>query len=205
MDKKLIKVLLIACLSFVFAVSLAFAQGKGKGQNKEDRPQGWEQGEKKGWQSDVPPGLEKKGKLGEDEDDRLKGKAEGTEEEAEEARESFVEQFWNPNKGHLHDVVKDGIADSTLRPNQLIAVSLDFSMLDRMKEEKIVDAVWKSLWGTYGLKTLPETDPRYTGNYLGDWNHRDSAYHNGTVWTWLLGPFTTAFLKTKNHTQKCMV
>ena len=118
---------------------------------------------------------------------------------AEKARESFVEKFWNPEKKHLSDVIKDGAADSTLRPNQLIAVSLDFSMLDRLKEEKVVEAVSKSLWGTYGLKTLPETDPRYIGNYLGDWNHRDSAYHNGTVWAWLLGPFTTAFLKTKNH------
>ena len=66
MDKKLIKVLFIACLSLIFAVSLAFAQGKGKGQNK-NRPPGWEKGEKKGWQSDVPPGQEKK-------DEKLKKK-----------------------------------------------------------------------------------------------------------------------------------
>jgi len=118
---------------------------------------------------------------------------------AEKAKESFTEKFWNPKNGHLFDVVNKDRADATLRPNQVIAASLDFPILDRTKREKIVETVWKRLWGEYGLKTLPETDPRYMGKYLGDWKHRDSAYHNGTVWAWLLGPFTTAFLKTKNH------
>ena len=59
MNKKLINVLFIACLSFIFAISLSYAQGKGKGQNKK-RPPGWVQGEKKGWQSDIPPGQDKK-------------------------------------------------------------------------------------------------------------------------------------------------
>jgi len=86
-----------------------------------------------------------------------------------------------------------------LRPNQLFSVSLDFPLLDRAKRASVVEVVWKRLWGEYGLKTLPEDDSRYVGNYLGDWGHRDSAYHNGTVWAWLLGSFTTAFLKTKNH------
>jgi len=118
---------------------------------------------------------------------------------AEKARESFSQKFWNPKKGCLFDVVNNDGADSTLRPNQMIAASLDFPILDRRKGEKVVETVWKNLWGSYGLKTLPEDDPRYIGEYLGDWTHRDSAYHNGTVWAWLLGPFTTAFLKTKNH------
>ncbi len=118
---------------------------------------------------------------------------------AEKAKESFVETFWNPKNGYLFDVVKKDGVDSTLRPNQLIAASLDFPLLDRDKREMVVEAVWKRLWGEYGLKTLPETDPRYVGKYLGDWGNRDSAYHNGTVWAWLLGPFTTAFLKTKSY------
>jgi predicted glycogen debranching enzyme len=121
---------------------------------------------------------------------------------AERARESFSAKFWNPKNGHLFDVVSEGGADSTLRPNQIMAASLDFPILDREKGERVVEAVWKRLWGQYGLKTLPETDPRYIGKYLGDWAHRDSAYHNGTVWAWLLGPFTTAFLKTKNHEER---
>jgi predicted glycogen debranching enzyme len=121
---------------------------------------------------------------------------------AEEAKESFSEKFWNSKNGYLFDVVSEEGADSTLRPNQIIASSLDFPILDKTQREEVVEAVWKSLWGQYGLKTLPETNPRYIGKYLGDWNHRDSAYHNGTVWAWLLGPFTTAFLKTKNHEER---
>ncbi len=118
---------------------------------------------------------------------------------AEKAKASFVEKFWNPKNGYLFDVVNKDGADQTLRPNQLIAVSLDFPLLDGTKREMVVEAVWKRLWGEYGLKTLPETDPRYMGKYLGDWGNRDITYHNGTVWAWLLGPFTTAFLKTKSH------
>jgi glycogen debranching enzyme len=83
-----------------------------------------------------------------------------------------------------------------------MAVALDFPMLDRAKEEKIVETVWRKLWGIYGLKTLSDDDPRYIGKYRGDRLHRDSAYHNGTVWAWLLGPFVTAFLKTKKHEEK---
>ena len=108
-------------------------------------------------------------------------------------------KFWNSKNGYLVDVVKNGEADLSLRPNQLIAASLDFPLLDGAKGERVVDVVWKRLWGTYGLKTLPENDSRYSGRYLGDWKHRDGAYHNGTVWAWLLGPFTTAFLRTKGH------
>jgi glycogen debranching enzyme len=89
--------------------------------------------------------------------------------------------------------------DSSLRPNQVIAAALDFSMLDKSKREEIVGIVWKKLWGTYGLKTLPSDDQRYIGEYVGGWNHRGNAYHNGTVWAWLIGPFTTAFLKAKDY------
>ncbi|PVX24609.1 MAG: glycogen debranching protein [Candidatus Bathyarchaeum sp.] len=118
---------------------------------------------------------------------------------AKNAKESFAEQFWSQKDGYLFDVVNKDGADSTLRPNQLIAASLDFPIIDDAKTERVVDVVWKRLWGVYGLKTLPETDSRYMGRYLGDWGHRDSAYHNGTVWAWLLGPFVTAFLKSKRH------
>lgn len=118
---------------------------------------------------------------------------------SEMAKESFLDKFWNQKSGYLYDVVTNDGADSSLRPNQLIAYSLDFPIVDLTIAEKMVDVVWKRLWGEYGLKTLPETDSRYLGEYLGNWKHRDSAYHNGTVWPWLLGPFTTAFLRTKQH------
>jgi len=124
---------------------------------------------------------------------------------AEATRKSFVEKFWNPQKGYLFDVVSDEQRDPSLRPNQVIAVALDFSMLGKAVEEAVVGTGWKRLWGTYGLKTLPEDDPRYVGKYMGDRVHRDNAYHNGTVWAWLLGPFTTAFLKVKNYEERWRV
>ncbi len=121
---------------------------------------------------------------------------------ADTTRKSFVEKFWNPQKECLFDVVSGQQGDPSLRPNQIIAVALDFRMLDKAREEKVVETVWRKLWGAYGLKTLSDDDPRYVRRYLGDRLHRDSAYHNGTVWAWLLGPFVTAFLKTRNYEEK---
>ena len=118
---------------------------------------------------------------------------------AERARESFVEEFWNPQEGCLFDVVCEEHRDASLRPNQIVAVALDFSVLGKAESEMVAETVWKRLWGTYGLRTLSKNDSRYVGRYLGDWNHRNNAYHNGTVWPWLIGPFTTAFLKVKNY------
>jgi len=119
---------------------------------------------------------------------------------AEKARRSFLEKFWNPDKNCLVDVViNDADKDFSLRPNQILAAALDFSALDKERAERVVEMVWKQLWTPYGLRTLSSNDPRYIGKYGGDRWQRDRAYHNGTVWPWLLGPFTTAFLKTKNY------
>jgi predicted glycogen debranching enzyme len=118
---------------------------------------------------------------------------------AEKTRKSFLEKFWNSEKNCLFDVVNHELRDASLRPNQIIAVALDFTMLDKVKRNQIVDTVQKGLWGIYGLKTLSNDDQRYRGKYQGDWTQRDNAYHNGTVWPWLLGPFVKAFLKLKNH------
>jgi len=128
-----------------------------------------------------------------------KDKAEEYSVMGERARKSFVEKFWNPRMNCLFDVIRGEQKDASLRPNQVIAVALDFPILDKAMGERVVETVWKRLFATYGLKTLSEDDPRYVGKYLGAWNHRNKAYHNGTVWAWLLGPFTTAFLKLKNH------
>ncbi len=118
---------------------------------------------------------------------------------AEKTRRSFNEEFWRSEDNHLFDVINGDKRDPSMRPNQIIAVSLDFSMLDDFRSRKIIETVWKKLWGTYGLKSLSDDDPRYIGKYVGDLYHRDTAYHNGTVWAWLLGPFVTSFLKVKNH------
>ena len=131
-----------------------------------------------------------------------KGKAEEYSFIAETAKKSFLAKFWNVKQDCLFDVVHGEQRDSSLRPNQALAVMLDFSMLDKAQSEKVVEAVRRRLWGTYGLRTLPEDDPCYVGVYLGDRAIRDNAYHNGTVWPWLLGPFVTAFLKVKNYEER---
>ena len=120
-------------------------------------------------------------------------------EMAFEAQKSFNEKFWDDEKGCLFDVVNDTGVDASLRPNQVIAVALDFTMLSNDRSERIVDVVQHELLTPYGLRTLARSDPRYKGMYVGDRRSRDQAYHNGTVWPWLLGPFTTAFLKVKGH------
>jgi glycogen debranching enzyme len=127
-----------------------------------------------------------------------KSEAEKYVQMAEKTRKSFAEKFWNSERDYLFDVIGENERDSSLRPNQIIAVALDFTMLDNVKNEKIVDVVRRELLTPYGLRTLARNNPRYIGVYSGDRRNRDRAYHNGTVWPWLLGPFTTAFLKTKD-------
>jgi predicted glycogen debranching enzyme len=118
---------------------------------------------------------------------------------AETAKKSFNEKFWYREGGYLYDVIDGDGGDPSLRPNQIIAGSLDFPILNRSRHERAVEAVWRSLWASYGLRSLSPDDPRYVGRYIGDFPHRDSAYHNGTVWAWLTGPFVTAFLRARNH------
>jgi len=120
---------------------------------------------------------------------------------AEKTRKSFTEKFWNSEKNCLFDVISEYDKDDSLRPNQIIAVALDFTMLDDAKNEKIVNVVHNELLTPYGLRTLARNDPRYIGVYAGNRRSRDKAYHNGTAWPWLLGPFTTAFLKTKVYAE----
>jgi predicted glycogen debranching enzyme len=132
---------------------------------------------------------------------RFKEKSEAQEyvELAGKARKSFVEKFWNREKGYLFDVVNENGRDDSLRPNQVFAVALDFTMLDNGKSEVIVDVLQRELLTPYGLRTLARNDPKYIGVYSGDRRSRDKAYHNGTVWPWLLGPFVTAYLKIKGY------
>jgi predicted glycogen debranching enzyme len=119
---------------------------------------------------------------------------------AEKAKRSFIEKFWNQQKNCLFDVVTgDNEKDNSLRPNQTIAAALDFIVPDKATAESVVKAVWKNLLTPYGLRSLSSSDPRYVGKYGGDRRQRDQAYHNGTVWPWLLGSFVTAFLKVKSH------
>jgi predicted glycogen debranching enzyme len=118
---------------------------------------------------------------------------------AAKTRESFTVKFWNSEKDCLFDVIGDFGRDYSLRPNQIIAVALDFVMLDNNRNEKIVDIVHRELLTPYGLRTLAKDDSKYVGTYSGDRKSRDRAYHNGTVWPWLLGSFVKAYLRTKGY------
>jgi len=110
---------------------------------------------------------------------------------AENVKHSFRRQYI-----HRYDVIDT--KDLSMRPNQVFLVSLDFSMLEKQMQERIVSELQKSLVTIFGLRTLSPQDSRYKGTYLGN-HHRDFAYHNGTVWPWLFGPFIKAFVKVHNH------
>jgi predicted glycogen debranching enzyme len=116
---------------------------------------------------------------------------------ATRARESFDRKFWNREEKCLFDAVDAPGLDESMRPNQIIAAALDFSILYQDKAEAVVDMVQSDLLTPFGLRTLSRNDPKYHGVYAGNGSSRNQAYHNGTVWPWLLGPFTTAFLKAK--------
>ena len=111
------------------------------------------------------------------------------------ARGSFNRLFWNEKAGCLYDVVDGGSPDASIRPNQILAVSLHHSMLARGRAQSVVEVVTRELLTPYGLRTLARSDPHYVGHYNGDQRARDSAYHQGTVWPWLLGPFLTAYVR----------
>lgn len=109
--------------------------------------------------------------------------------------DSFHEQFWDERSGYLCDVVDGGEADTTLRPNQLVALMLPSIQFDEHRAHSILKAISRHLLTPMGLRTLPQDETRYVGRYIGDQRWRDAAYHNGTVWAWLLGPMCTAYAR----------
>jgi predicted glycogen debranching enzyme len=114
---------------------------------------------------------------------------------AERAQRKFPELFWNASDGCLYDVVNGDTLDASIRPNQIFAVSLFHKMLPPDKARSIVDVVEQNLLTPYGLRSLAPSDPQYHGRYEGNPFSRDGAYHQGTVWPWLVGPFLTAYLE----------
>jgi predicted glycogen debranching enzyme len=119
---------------------------------------------------------------------------------ADWARARFAEAFWNESAGCLHDVVSGYGPDSSIRPNQIFAVSLPYPLLSHDQALRVVEVVEWELLTPFGLRTLSPRDPRYRGRYEGDARSRDSAYHQGTVWPWLLGPFLSAYVKVHGRT-----
>jgi predicted glycogen debranching enzyme len=119
-------------------------------------------------------------------------------EQARRARESFNRRFWFEEGGHLYDVVDvngGNASDPACRPNQLFAISLDHPVLDEARWKSVVDVAERELLTPVGLRSLSPKHPDYKPLYGGDLRSRDGAYHQGTVWAWLIGPFTDAWLK----------
>ncbi len=122
---------------------------------------------------------------------------------ADKVKAGFCKLFWNKKAGYLNDcILPDGSVDSTLRPNQIFAVSLGFSPLSPEQQKSVVKVVQKHLLTPYGLRTLNVENEHYKGTYTGPQQQRDEAYHQGTVWAYLLGPFIEAYLKVNDYNQE---
>ena len=118
------------------------------------------------------------------------------------AKRSFENLFWNEQAGCLYDVVNGDGRDASIRPNQTLAVSLKHSMLSRDKSKRVVEVVERELLTPYGLRSLAPSDPEYRPRYEGGVWDRDTAYHQGTVWPWLMGPFITAYVRANGGTKR---
>jgi predicted glycogen debranching enzyme len=116
---------------------------------------------------------------------------------AEQARRSFNHRFWYDKGEYLYDVVDgENGNDKAFRPNQIMAISLDHPVLDEKRWRPVVDAVRDKLLTPVGLRSLAPGEPDYKPRYFGDLRSRDAAYHQGTVWAWLIGPFIDAWMRT---------
>lgn len=118
---------------------------------------------------------------------------------AARAKASFNQVFWNEEAGCLYDVINGSERDASIRPNQIFAVSLPHTMLTPERAQQVVAVVERELLTPFGLRSLAPGDSRYCPRYTGDIPSRDGAYHQGTVWAWLLGPFITAYLKVNQN------
>lgn len=115
---------------------------------------------------------------------------------ARKARTSFNQTFWNGETGGLYDVVNEEVRDPSIRPNQVVAISLSHTMVSRDKAASVLRVIERELLTPRGLRTLAPADPKYIGRYEGGPAVRDGAYHQGTVWPWLMGPYFTAYTRT---------
>ena len=133
---------------------------------------------------------------------REEGNLSGAEKYSEcgrRARDSFNRRFWFAEEGYLFDVIdcngESGTTDSSCRPNQLFAISLDHPVLEQERWSPVTEIVKQKLVTPVGLRSLSPDHPDYKPIYSGDLRSRDGAYHQGTVWAWLIGPFVDAWLR----------
>ena len=120
---------------------------------------------------------------------------------AAKCAEGFRKAFWINSHRGLADVVNETGRNDSCRPNQIFAVSLFHSPLSPEQQASVVDVVRRELLTPYGLRTLAVSDPKFMGKYTGSPFDRDRAYHNGTIWPWLIGPFLDAYLRVNNRSK----
>jgi predicted glycogen debranching enzyme len=123
---------------------------------------------------------------------RAKPAAETLRHQADQIAAAFRTTFWNPDGQCLFDVVRPDARDAAIRPNQIFALSLPHCPLDETQQKAVLDVVTKHLLAPYGLRTLSPRDERFVAKYTGNRWQRDCAYHQGTVWPWLIGPYCDA-------------
>lgn len=123
-------------------------------------------------------------------------------EMSERTKASFIEKFWMKEKRCLKDVISGTKADTQVRCNQIWAVSMPFTMLDKEKERQIVETVFEKLYTPYGLRTLEEEDEEFCPYYRGEMAERDLAYHQGTIWVFPLGAYYLAYLKVHDYSEE---
>jgi predicted glycogen debranching enzyme len=123
----------------------------------------------------------------------------------EEAKASFAKLFWNAEAGCLYDTVDGDSRSASIRPNQIFAVSLFHTMVSRERAVRIVEVVERHLLTPFGLRSLAPSDPQYRGRYEGGPQTRDTAYRQGTVWSWLMGPFVIAYLRVHGRSAESRV
>ena len=136
--------------------------------------------------------------------EEVRGKGAGAEyaQRAERVFKSFNERFWNAQTGYLYDIVDGDPAEEPLcRPNQLFSISLDHPVLDRSRWDAVLKVARERLLTPVGLRSLAPGEPNFKARYFGDLRSRDAAYHQGTVWMWLIGPWIDAWLKAHPEDQ----
>lgn len=124
------------------------------------------------------------------------------ENRARRVKRAFNKTFWNQETECLYDLIGDEGPDARIRPNQLFAISLPYGLLSPTKAQQVLFAVEQQLYTPMGLRSLSPRDAGYIGVYQGDRIQRDAAYHQGTVWSWLLGPYVDALVRVKGEVGK---
>ena len=114
------------------------------------------------------------------------------EELSTKIKESFTKKFWNSNANYFYDYIDGNEYNEQIRPNGIIALSLPYTMIDEEKAKMAIETAFQKLYTPYGLRSLAYDDKEYKGIFIGGVFERDSAYHQGTVWSWLIGPFISA-------------